>query len=124
MEMADTTTAPPPAAPAKRNWLFWIRRGLAVFSIIVGSIVILAKLAEPFVLPNCNSKRAHDTLRNIFKEKNLPDPTLTDTKEITHTTDEKTCEAAFVIPDEKGVVDYRIYWKEKDVQVMITRVRS
>jgi len=101
-----------------------MRRGFAVFAVVVGGIVALAKLAEPFVLPNCNSKRAHETLRNIFKEKNLPDPTLTDTKEIAHTNDEKTCEAAYAIPNEKGVLDYRIYWKEKDVQVMITKVRS
>ena len=91
---------------------------------VIGALIGAAKLYENFTLPSCDAKRSLDTLQTIFKDKNLPSPTLTDAKEVAHTADDKNCEAAYAIPNEKGVLEYRVYWKEKDVQVLITKVRS
>lgn len=121
--MPDAETSVPAAPPTEKKWLTWLKWGAGAFIAIAGGIVAIAKLTEPFVLPTCDSKRSLDTLRGIFKDKNLPDPTLTGAKEVTSTSDEKTCEVDYAVPNEKGALDYRVYWEGKDVKVMISKVR-
>jgi len=122
--MSNAAAPAPVAPPTDKKWLVWLKWGAAAFSVVAGGLVLIAKLAEPYVLPNCDSKRATDTLRSIFKDKNLPDPTLTGAKETGSTKDDKTCETAYAIPNEKGALDYRVYWEGKDVKVLITKVRQ
>ncbi len=122
--MSDPSIATQPPAAAEKKWLVWVKRGATAFIVIAGGVVAIAKLSESFVLPICDSKRALETLRGIFKEKNLPEPKLADAKQSTSTSDEKTCEVAYEIPNEKGMLDYRIYWEGKETKVMITKVRQ
>ncbi len=77
---------------------------------------------ENFTLPSCDSSRSLDTVRGIFKDKNLPEPTLTNAKLVTDTSAEKTCQTAYALPNEKGTLDHKVFWEGWTTKVMITKV--
>lgn len=123
--MSDPATpvaATPAVSPPK--WQTWLTRGVGIALFIVGSVIGSAKLFETFSLPACDSKRSLDVIRAIFKEKELPEPTLTAAKDVGGTSDEKTCSVSYELPNEKGTLDYRVFWDGSNAKVMITKVNS
>ena len=123
MSEPATPVAPPqaPAAPTLGQRLTkWIPIAAGLIAALIGA----AKLFETFSLPSCESSRSLGAIKSIFKDKNLPEPTLTDPKSLTSTSSEKTCETAYEIPNEKGTLDYRVFWDGWDAKVMITKVNQ
>jgi len=122
--MSDPATpvAATPAAPPK--WQTWLTRGVGIALFVVGTALGSVKLVETFNLPSCDSKRSLDVIRAIFKEKELPEPTLTAAKEVGSTSDEKTCSVSYKLPDETGTLDYRVFWEGSNAKVQITKVNS
>lgn len=109
----DATVAPAPKSRLNR-WL----------SIIAGVIAILfggAQLMNTFTLPGCDSTRALDAVRGIFKDKKVPEPTLTNARSVDGASGEKTCQADYDLPTEKGVLSYRVFWDGWSGKVMITK---
>ena len=119
--MSDVVTpAPAPAeAPTWKTRLGkWSSVIVGICALLVGGI----KLLDAFTLPACDSSRSLDAVRSIFKDKKLPEPTLNGAKPVTDTSQEKTCTVSYVLPDEKGMLDYRVYWEGWSAQVMISKV--
>jgi hypothetical protein len=110
-------------APPKTAWQKASRWVLAISGFII-MIAGLIKLATVFFpgLPACNSDTATGVVRNIFKQKNVQITTLADIKPVNDGFWEKTCEARIETPIELGSMQYRIYWQDRDVMVMITAV--
>jgi hypothetical protein len=99
------------------NWLY------AVVGLIVAGLGLLQIYNAFFPgLPSCTSDTAGRSIRDIFKQKNVQLTGLTDQKTITESSSEETCQANFVTPAEAGTLYYRIYWKDKSAQILITKV--
>jgi hypothetical protein len=110
---------PGPAAPTLGQKL--TKWGSAAAGLII-AILGVVKMMENFTLPACDSSRSLDALHSIFKDKNLPDPTLTGPKAAGEADKEKLCETAYEIPNEKGTLDYKVFWEGWTAKVMITKV--
>jgi hypothetical protein len=114
--------AAPPPAPTTINQR--IAKWVPIFAGIVAVIIGGVKIIENFTLPSCESSRTLDTVKSIFKDKNIPEPTLTSARGLTSTSSEKTCETNYEIPNEKGMLEYKVFWEGWSVKVMITKVNS
>ena len=122
---APQPVAPPPAAaPAPTTGKQRLAKWTPIFAGIVAAIIGGTKLLETFTLPGCDSSRSLGAIKSIFKDKNLPEPTLTGAKGLTSTSAEKTCEAAYEIPNEKGTLLYKVFWDGWSAKVMITKVNQ
>jgi hypothetical protein len=138
--MSDSTpTTPPPAAsatpapgggapaagPAPRT--FWQKATqwfIAACLMITGVLGIVKGYNSFFSLPSCSSDTATDTVKSIFKDKNVELTALRDFKSVTDTSSEKTCQAYVETPDERANIDYRIYKEGWTTKVMITEVKA
>lgn len=112
--------APATAAPKGGRFSRWVSIIAAIVALVLGG----AKLSEMFVLPGCDSSRALNAIRSIFKDKNLPEPTLTDAKIAGGPSNENNCEAAYAMPNEKGALSYRVFWDGWSAKVMITKAEA
>jgi hypothetical protein len=125
MSETSPASAPPSvAAPAPTTLNQRIAKWVPILAGLVAAIVGGAKILENFTLPSCDSSRSLDTIKSIFKDKNLPEPTLTAAKGLTSASAEKTCQASYEIPNEKGTLDYKVFWEGWNVKVMITKVNT
>ena len=128
--MSETPPAVPPAPqpaapapPAKKGLPRWASVIIGIVAFAVGGV----KLLDTFTLPSCESSRSLDTIKSIFKDKKVPEPTLTGAKGLTSTSAEKTCQTNYELKQdngntEKGTLDYKVFWEGWSVKVMITKV--
>lgn len=114
------------AAPAAESAPKTRTQKLTIWLTAIAGFIIaalgLVKLSENFMLPSCASTRSSDTLRSIFKSKDVDVTSITDQKTITDTSSEKTCQAHVKTTNEEANIDYKIYWSGWSAQVMITKV--
>jgi hypothetical protein len=124
-EQAPPVTVPPAAAPAKPEPKQKLYKWIGAAAGVVIALGGIAKLATTYaMLPSCDSSRALNNIRTQFKDKDLADPALTDAKAVgENTSSQKNCEANYEIPQEKGILDYRIVWEGWGAKVLVTRVR-
>jgi hypothetical protein len=125
---ASPTQAPAGAAPAqaapqtfRQKAIQWF---IAACLLISGGLGMVKVYNNFFSLPTCASDTASDTLKSIFKDKNVEITALSDFKSVTDTSSEKTCQAHVETPDERADIDYRIYWDGWTTKVMITEVKA
>jgi hypothetical protein len=122
--------SPPPAASpaahphAKPNINQRIAKWLPIGAGIVALVVGAAKIADNFTLPSCDSSRSLGAIKSIFEDKKLPEPTLTDATGLSSSGSEKACKASYEIPNEKGTLDYKVFWDGWEPKVMITKVSN
>lgn len=122
--MSDVATPTvPPQDPAKPTMSQKLTKWGSTAAGIIFAIIAVVKVIDTFTLPGCDSTRSTDAVRSIFKDKNLPEPTLSGVKSTGDAGAEKTCEAAYEIPNEKGTLDYKVFWESWSAKVMITKVR-
>jgi hypothetical protein len=123
-EQAPPVTVPPETAakPESKSKLYkWIGAAAGVIILLGGAAKLVTTYA---MLPSCDASRALNNIRTQFKDKDLADPTLTDAKPVgENTSSQKNCEANYEIPQEKGILDYRIVWDGWSFKVIVTRVR-
>ena len=121
--MSDAPSPAAPAEPPKTVWQKssrWIMIAAGIILMLSGAI----KLYNSFFpsLPSCTSDTATKILRSIFTDKKVEVVNLTGLKTVTDTSDEKTCEGQIETPTEHATIYYRVYWQDRDVMVMITKV--
>ena len=121
--MYDAPAPAPPAAPPQTAWQKssrWIMFAAGIILMLSGAI----KLFTYFVPspPSCTSDTTTAVLRNGFKQKDVEVTNLTDLKMVTDTSSEKTCEGQIETAAERATIFYRVYWQDRDVTVMITKV--
>jgi hypothetical protein len=122
MSDVATPTVPPQDPAAKPTMKEKLTKWASAFGGIMIAILGVIKLMESFTLPSCDSSRSLDAVHAIFKDKNLPQPTLTGVKSAGEGDKEKLCQAAYEIPNEKGTLDYKVFWEGWTAKVMITKV--
>jgi hypothetical protein len=117
--------AAPPAAAAPRTFrqkaTQWF---IAACLIISGGLGLVKAYNNMFTLPTCSSDTASETLKSIFKSKDVEVTSIVDFKSVTDTSSEKTCQAHVETPSELADIDYRIYWEGWTTKVMITEVKA
>jgi hypothetical protein len=118
-----------PAAPAAQPAKPWtmnqrIAKWLPICAGVVVALVGAAKITDNFTLPSCDSSRSLGAIKSIFSDKNLAEPTLTNQRSVPGGSSEKFCQTAYEIPDEKGTLDYKVFWDGWEPKVMITKVSN
>ncbi|BAT59882.1 hypothetical protein GJW-30_1_02417 [Variibacter gotjawalensis] len=116
--MSETATPTPAATSPKQSRLM---RWLGVITSVIFLLLAIVKVSEFFLLPSCDSSRSTGAIKSIFKDKNIGDPTLTNTRATTGAAGENTCIADYALPNEKGELTYRVYWESWSPKVMITK---
>ena len=80
--------------------------------IAVAAVFIYRGLRDHFVLPECDSERAKQTLAEIFKQLKFEPLRYEPIKTISTSKDEVVCNAVLPLPDGASVVaDYTFYWQ-------------
>ena len=121
--MSNAPTPAPSAAPPQTTWQKssrWIMLAAGVILLLSGAIKLIGYFFPS--LPSCTADTTTAVLRNIFKQKNVEVVNLTDLKTLTDTSSEKTCEGQIETTTERATILYRVYWQDRDVTVMITKV--
>jgi len=113
-------------APAGAKSAFWQKASNWAYIIVglIGLGIGALKIADNFTLPNCDQDRATDTVREIFKGKDVPLTVLNDINPVTSSRQEKTCTAHIESKDETANIDYKIFWEGWTVKVLIQTVRD
>jgi len=83
-----------------------------------------ARVSSQASLPTCDSPTTDQTLRNIFKGRNVAINNISDFKTVTTSQDENVCTAQVDAPGELANITYRIFRKDGQTQVLITDVKS
>jgi len=125
--MSDVTSHPgaePPQdqAKPKRTLTQKLTQWFVAIALFISGGLGLSKGVNTFLLPSCDSGRTTDTLKSIFKGKNVEISDLTDVKTLTDTYSEKTCQAHVKTASEEANIDYRIYWDGWTASIVITKV--
>jgi len=117
-----TTSAPSAAPPAKAQ-----SKLQRVAYAVVGVILFLVGLMRLYFvffpgLPGCSSDAARSTIIDIYKKKNVEITELSNQRTLTDSSTENTCQADVKTPTQTATLSYRIYWKGKTAEVLITKV--
>lgn len=83
-----------------------------------------AQVSAQASLPSCNSPTTNETLRNIFKGRNVAINNISGFKTVTTSEAENVCNAQVDAPGELANITYRIFRKDGQTQVLITDVKS
>ena len=83
-----------------------------------------AQVSAQASLPSCDSRTADETLRNIFKGRNVAINNISGFKSVTTSEAENVCTAQVDAPGEIANITFRIFRKDNQTQVLITDVKS
>ena len=87
-------------------------RLLAVPILAVAGVLVYRGLQDRFVLPECNSARAKDTLADVFKQLKIAPLRFEPIKTISTSKAEVVCNALLPLADGASVnIDYRFFWQ-------------
>lgn len=123
--MTDNTPANPPAPPAPRRARRWsaprtspnnpyrlVFRLIGIPIIAVAAVILYRGLRAHFVLPECDSATAEQTLSQVLKELKLEPVRYSPITTISSSKDKVVCNAVLPLPDGGSVVaDYTFYWQ-------------
>jgi hypothetical protein len=117
--------APPAAAPSKSKKIYgWAITAGAVVIMIAGGVQVYEAVRENFVLPECDSKRAKDTLSNVFKEHKFEPLRYESVKTVSANDQEIVCNAVLPLPDGVNLVaDYTFFWEGNTARIKYSLVR-
>ena len=88
-------------------------------------MLIYRGLQERFVLPECDSSRAKDTLTGVLKGLNSAPLRYEPIKTISRNDKEVVCNAALPLPDGATLnVDYRFFWQGSSAQMKYSISRN
>ncbi len=103
-----------PTAPTKPK-RDWSRFRLIVIVGAFGFAVLLWIMTQFFnaaTLPGCDSKRARDTLSDVFQANKVSTTRYNEIKTLSETKDEVRCNASLALREGGNLnVDYRFYWE-------------
>jgi hypothetical protein len=80
--------------------------------VAVAGVLIYRGLSDHFVLPECDSARAKQTLSEILKQLNLEPARYEPINTVSKSKEQIVCNAVLPLPDGGNVVaDYTFYWE-------------
>lgn len=80
------------------------------------------KVAISSSLPRCESPAIAETIRNIYKGRNVEITSVSEAKTVSSSGSEHTCTARIATPSEQAIIGYRIFRQGTQTQVLITQV--
>ena len=90
------------------------------------AVLLYRGLRDRFVLPECDSERAKQTLAEVLKQLQLEPTRYEPIKTVSTSKDQVVCNAVLPLPDGGNVVaDYTFYWQGStaDMRYSISRKR-
>lgn len=130
-----TSDSPPPNEPAPhiraRRWsrpqqtphspYRTIVRLLGIPVLAVAGVILYRGLRGHFVLPECDSETARQTLSQVLKELKLEPVRYSPIKTVSSNKDQVVCKASLPLPDGGTVVaDYTFYWQGNTASMRYT----
>jgi hypothetical protein len=120
---ADSSSPRPPsrrpplsASPGRPNRL--LLRLIAIPVLAVAGVLIYRGLQDRFVLPDCDSSRAKDTLAGVLKGVAADPLRFEPIKTISTSNKEVVCNALLPLPDGASLdIDYRFFWQGSTAQM-------
>ena len=107
------TTRPSPARPNRLAL-----RLIGVPLLAVAGVLIYRGLHDRFVLPECDSGRAKDTLADILKQLKYQPLRYEPIKTISSSKDEVVCNALLPLADGANLnVDYSLFWQGHNAEI-------
>jgi hypothetical protein len=127
---ADPSLPNPPArrfalssSPGRPNR--WLLRLVAIPVLAGAGLLIYRGLQERFVLPECDSSRAKDTLTSVLKGLDSAPLRYEPIKTISKNDKEVVCNAALPLSDGATLnVDYRFFWQGSSAQMKYSISRN
>jgi hypothetical protein len=98
----------------------WVSIAVGLIFLLIGAM----KVIDEFSLPTCASNRSEETIKSIYKSKDITLTTVSDMKTITDTKSERICTAHIESADATANIDYKIFWQGWTAQVLIATVRD
>ena len=98
----------------------WVTMAVALIFVLIGAM----KVIDEFSLPTCGSERSEETIKSIYKSRNVTLTKVDDMKTVTDTRSERTCTASIESADASATIDYKIFWQGWTAQVLIETVRD
>ena len=99
-------------------------RLIGIPALAVAAVLIYTGLRERFVLPECDSSRARNTLTDVFKQLDVKPLRFEPISTVSSSKDEVVCKALLPLPDGGELdVDYRFFWQgsSANMKYSITR---
>jgi hypothetical protein len=127
---ADPSLPNPPSrrfalssSPSRPNR--WLLRLIAIPVLAGAGLLIYRGLQERFVLPDCDSSRAKDTLTDVLKGLDSAPLRYEPIKTISRNDKEVVCNAALPLSDGATLnVDYRFFWQGSSAQMKYSISRN
>ncbi len=102
----------PAARPSPASPYRFAFRLIGIPVIAVAGVLIYRGLHDRFVLPECDSARAKDTLADVLKQLKFAPLRYAPIKTISSNKEEVVCNAVLPLPDGANViVDYSFFWQ-------------
>src|SRR5579872_1189853 len=122
----------PPLPPSRRSAMSsagrpnrWLLRLIAIPVLAVAGVLIYRGVQERFVLPECDSSRAKDTLANVLKGFDSVPLRYEPIKTISKSDKEVVCNAALPLSDGATLnIDYRFFWQGSAAQMKYSISRT
>jgi hypothetical protein len=96
----------------------WLLRLIAIPVLAGAGLLIYRGLQERFVLPECDSSRAKDTLTGVLKGLDSAPLRYEPIKTVSRNDKEVVCNAALPLSDGATLnVDYRFFWQGSSAQM-------
>src|SRR5271155_3902862 len=100
-----------PRSSQARPYRFALRL-IGIPVVAVAGVLIYSGLRDHFVLPECDSERAKQTLAEILKQLQLEPTKYEPIKTVSTSKDKVVCDAVLPLPDGASVVaDYSFHWQ-------------
>jgi hypothetical protein len=116
----------PPLPPRRRSPLSssagrpnrWLLRLIAIPVLAVAGVLIYRGIQDRFVLPECDSTRATDTLASVLKGYDATPLRYEPIKTISKSDKEVVCNAALPLSDGATLnIDYQFFWQGSAAQM-------
>jgi hypothetical protein len=112
-----------PSSPDRPNR--WLLRLIAIPVLAGAGLLIYRGLQDRFVLPECDSSRAKDTLASVLKGLDSAPVRYEPIKTISKNDKEVVCNAALPLSDGATLnVDYRFFWQGSTAQMKYSISRN
>jgi hypothetical protein len=87
-------------------------RLIGIPAVAIAGLLIYRGLSDHFVLPECDSERARQSLSEVLKQLQLEPVRYAPIKTVSTSKDQVVCNAVLPLPDGASVVaDYTFYWQ-------------
>jgi len=87
-------------------------RLIGIPAVAIAGFLIYRGLSDHFVLPECDSERARQSLSEVLKQLQLEPVRYAPIKTVSTSKDQVVCNAVLPLPDGASVVaDYTFYWQ-------------